>query len=147
MAIDMRFLGWTSDPLTVEVEKGRLRFFAKAIGETNPIYTDEDAARAAGYRSLPLPPTFLFCLEFEKSAAARFLREAGVDIGRILHGEESFRYHQTVCAGDRITFQTTVSDIYSRKNGALDFIVQQTTATDQAGALVGEMRAVIVVRN
>ena len=45
---------------SVEVEKGRLRLFAKAIGQTDRVHFDEPAARAAGYRSLPLPPTFLF---------------------------------------------------------------------------------------
>ena len=145
--IDRRFIGWTSAPSTVEVEKGRLRFFARAIGERNPIYSDEAAAQAAGYRSLPIPPTFLFCLELERSSAAQFLKDAEINIGRILHGEQTIRYHLPVCAGDRITFQTKVSDIYERKGGALEFVVQETTATNQDGAVVGELRAVIVVRN
>lgn len=145
--IDTSLIGWKSGPTTIEVEKGRLRFFAKAIGETNPIYTDEAAAQAAGYRSLPIPPTFLFCMEVENASAYRFLDVAGINIGRILHGEQSFRYHHTVCAGDRITFETTISDIYSRKGGALEFFVQDITATNQDGVLVGELRNVVVVRD
>ena len=60
--IDKKHIGRTTKPQTVDVEKGRLRFFAKAIGETDPVYTDEAAAKAAGYKSLPAPPTFALCL-------------------------------------------------------------------------------------
>ena len=145
--IDRSFIGWVSPPSTVEVEKGRLRFFAQAIGETNPLYTNEAVAQAAGYRSLPIPPTFLFCLEMENPGTFKLLEILNVSLGRILHGEQSFKYHQPVCAGDSITFQSTVSDIYSKKGGALEFIVQDTTARNQDEVLVGEMRSVIVVRN
>ncbi len=64
--IDRKHIGLELQPLTVEIEKGRLRMFAQATGQDDPIYSDEAAARAAGYRSLPVPPTFLFSLGFEK---------------------------------------------------------------------------------
>ena len=54
--IDRRHIGLELPPQTAEIEKGRLRFFAKATGQTDPVYTDEDAAIAAGYPSLPAPP-------------------------------------------------------------------------------------------
>jgi acyl dehydratase len=145
--IDTSFIGWVSPPSTVEVEKGRLRFFAQAIGETNPLYTNEAVAQAAGYRSLPIPLTFLFCLEMDHPSSFKLLETLNVSLARILHGEQSFTYHQPVCAGDCITFQSKVSDIYSKKGGALEFIVQDTTARNQDEVLVGEMRSVIVVRN
>jgi acyl dehydratase len=144
--IDTQWIGWVSPPSTVEVEKGRLRFFAKAIGETNPIYSDEAAAQAAGYHSLPILPTFLFCLGMEDASSLKLLDMLNVRIEQILHGEQSFTYHRSVCAGDRITFQATISDIYTRKGGALEFIVQDTTARNQDDVLVGEMRSVTIVR-
>ena len=55
--LDKSKIGHEFTPFTVDVEKGRLKFFAQAIGETNPIYTDETAAQAAGYKALPAPPT------------------------------------------------------------------------------------------
>ena len=63
--IDRRHIGHAMPPFSTEVEKGRLRFFAKATGQADPVYTDEGAARAAGYSGLPVPPTFLFCLEMD----------------------------------------------------------------------------------
>ena len=145
--IEKHLIGWTSPASTVEVEKGRVRFFAQAIGETKPLYSDEEVARAAGYRSIPIPPTFLFCLETENSSSSRILETLNIGMERILHGEQFFRYHHAVCAGDCITFQSKVSDIYSRKGGALEFIVLESTATNQDGVLVGEMRSSIIVRH
>ncbi len=144
--LDKHLIGWTSPTSTVQVEKGRVRFFAQAIGETNPLYSDEEVARAEGYRSIPIPPTFLFCLEMENSSSTRVLELLNVGMGRILHGEQLFRYHRAVCTGDCITFQSKVSDIYSRKGGTLEFIVLESTATNQDGVLVGEMRSSIIVR-
>lgn len=145
--IDRKHIGRTWPAHTVEVEKGRLRFFAKAIGERNPIYTDEAAAQAAGYRSLPVPPTFLFSLENEVPDPFAYLTSMGVDLRRVLHGEQSFHYHAPVCAGEILTFSSRIADIYQKKGGALEFIVKETTVKTPAGAPVAELRTVIVVRN
>jgi hypothetical protein len=72
----------------VEVERGRLRFFAKSIGETDPVYTDVDAARRAGHRDLPVPPTFFFSLALEAPDPFGYLGALGVDLRSILHGEQ-----------------------------------------------------------
>ncbi|MGH9697918.1 MAG: MaoC family dehydratase N-terminal domain-containing protein [Candidatus Acidiferrales bacterium] len=145
--IDRKHIGKTRPPHTVDVEKGRLNFFAKAIGETNPIYTDEEAARRAGYSSLPAPPTFTFCLEQDLPNAFEFLDSIGVDIRKVLHGEQSFTYHGPICAGDQITLETRIADIYDKKDGALDFIVLDTTCRKQGDIVVAEQRTVLVVRN
>jgi len=66
--IDTKFIGYEMPAHSVEIEKGRLRLFAKAIGQNDPAYTDDNAARTAGYRSLPVPPTMLFGLDIEAPA-------------------------------------------------------------------------------
>ena len=66
---------------------------------------------------------------------------------QLLHGEQSFTYHQSACAGDTVTVKSAIEDIYEKKNGALEFIVQTARATNQKNELVAEMRSVIVVRN
>jgi acyl dehydratase len=145
--IDRKHIGKSRSPHTVEVEKGRLRFFAKAIGETNPIYTDESAARTAGYPSLPAPPTFTFCLEQEVPSPFEFLESIGVDLRRVLHAEQSFTYHGSVCAGDMLTFETHIADINDKKAGALEFVVLSTAVRNQNASLVAEQRNVIAIRN
>src|SRR5207244_4141107 len=127
-------------------EPGQLRFFAKSTGEKNPVYLDEFAARAAGYSGLPLPPTFLFSLEFLQPSTA-WRSELGIDPSRILHGEQSFTYHQMAYAGDKLRFESRITDIYQKKAGALDFVVRETRVTNQCGEHVADLRSVLIQRN
>lgn len=152
MAIDRgAHVGVVSEPRRVEVEKGFLKFFAKVTGETDPVYFDEDAARAAGHPSLPAPPTWLFSLALSAPAARGYILDKengiGLDMSRILHGEQSFTYHLPVHAGDTLFLTTTTSDIYAKKGGALEFIIQDTRAVNDNGDLCVEMRTVTVARN
>lgn len=145
--IDRSFIGTRSEKRTVEVEKGQIGFFARTIGEENPIYFDEAAAQDAGYAAIPAPPTFGFSLKLLAPQKKGGIEDLGVDIGRVLHGEEILTYHAPIVAGDTITLETVVSDIYDKKGGAMEFIVQDTTAHNQNGVLVQESRTIIVVRN
>ena len=145
--IDKKWIGFKLPVSELNIDRSRLRFFAKTIGETSSIYTDVEAARAAGYADLPAPPTFLFAAELDSGASDLLLQKLEVPIAKILHGEQSFCYHQSACAGDTITVRSQVDDIYDKKNGALEFIVKSSRATNQHEQLVAEMRTVIVVRN
>ena len=82
--IDRQYIGHTMPTFEVLVEKGRLRFFAKATGQTDPVYTDEAAARAAGHPSLPAPPTFAACLYLDVPDPFAWYRELGIDLARVL---------------------------------------------------------------
>ena len=145
--IDRRHIGHTMAPFTVPVEAGRLRFFAKATGQADPVYTDPAAARDAGHRDLPVPPTFLFCLEMEGPNAGALRELLGLDYRRLLHGEQRFSYHAMACAGDQLRFEQRIEDIYDKKGGALEFVVRLTRVTNQHGVLVAELRSTTVQRN
>ena len=145
--IDRCHIGAEFEPFTVEVERGRLKFFAKATGQTDPVYTDEAAARAAGHSDLPVPPSFFFCLEMDAPNPAAIRELLGLDYRRILHGEQGFRFHRVAHAGERLTFRQRIEDIYDKKGGALEFIVRNTEVTDEKGAAVAELRTVTVYRN
>ena len=145
--IDRRHIGHQLPPFQVEVEKGRLRFFAKATGQTDPVYSDEVTARDAGHRGLPVPPTFFFCLEMEAPNPAAIRELLGMDYRSLLHGEQGFSYHAMAYAGDTLTFRQRIEDIYDKKNGALEFVVRKTRVTNQRNELVAEMRCVTVMRN
>ena len=145
--LDKSRIGHEFAPRFADVEKGQLKFFAKATGESNPIYFDEEAARAAGHPNLPAPPTFLFSLELLAPDPRGSLGLLGVDIGKILHGEQRFTHYKQIYAGDRIKLSTRIGDIYAKKGGALEFIVQDTTAENQHGETVCVGQTVIVVRN
>jgi acyl dehydratase len=144
--IDKQHIGRQLPTFLVTAEAGQLRFFAKATGETNPIYFDEQAARDAGHPELPLPPTFLFSLELQIPSSA-WRDELGIVTARILHGEESFRYHRMAYAGDTLRFDVRIADIYDKKGGALEFVVRETRVTNQHGEHVADLRSVLVQRN
>jgi len=144
---DKSLIGRSLGVTTSVVEAGRLRFFAKAIGETDPVYTDEAAARAAGHRALPVPPTFLLCLESEgRNPQAIVENIMGFDLGRILHAEQTFSYHRMAYAGDLLTFDTRIVDVYEKKGGALQFVVQETRISNQDGEHVADLRSSLVQR-
>ena len=145
--IDRQWTGHALAPTVFTIERGRLRFFAQAIGETDPIYSDVAAARDAGYADLPAPPSFLFSAELDSGATFAMLALLGVDIAKILHGEQSFQYHADVVAGDTVTVRSRIGDIYAKKGGALQFVEKLSDVVNQRAEKVAEMRAVIVVRS
>lgn len=145
--IDKKWIGHELPASVLPIERSRLQFFAKVIGETDPVYTDAAAARDAGYPDLPAPPTFLFAAELDSGASKRMLADLQIPIARLLHGEQSFSYHRAACVGDTVTVRSSISDIYDKKNGALEFVVKTARATNQRDELVAELRTVLVCRN
>ncbi|WP_281954874.1 MaoC family dehydratase N-terminal domain-containing protein [Pseudophaeobacter arcticus] len=145
--IDRSFIGRSFPPLHVDVEPGQLRAFARATGQRDPIYWDEEAAKAAGYRGLPAPLTFLFTLDQERDDRFYFINAMGIELGHVLHGEQAFTYGAPICAGDRVTLTCTCMDIYDKKGGAMEFVILKTQATNQLGEDLGGMTGTIVVRN
>ena len=145
--IDKQFIGYEVPPTLWDVEKGRIRFFAEVIGATDPIYFDASAAQAAGYRNVVAPPTFIFGAESDSGVLMTLLDTLKIDLRKVLHGEQRFDYHAPVCAGDTLRFQTRVSDIYDKKGGALEFVVNDTKVTNQLGEHVSDLHSVVVVRH
>jgi acyl dehydratase len=144
--VKRKFIGHTFPAHSADVEAGRLRQFARATGETRPEYVDLDAARAAGHPSLPAPPTFAVCVDLDVPDPFAWLRELGVDLPRVLHAAQAFRYFAPIYAGDRLTFASRIDDVFHKKSSALTFIVKVTDVTNQAGTRVTELRSTIVVR-
>ena len=121
--------------------------FCQAIGESNPIYHDESVAKRAGYRSIPVPPTFAFTIIMEANQSFMILDDLGIDKTRTMHGEQQFAYHADICAGDVITGRQKVIDQYEKKGGALRFIVTEIRLENQLMQHVSDLRTTIVVRN
>ena len=145
--IDKNLIGHEFEPVTLPVEEGRLRFVAKSIGESNPVYSDPEEARKAGYPALPTPPTFVFMLEVNAVDLQDLVSFFGCKLGQLLHGEQSFVYHAPIYAGDRITVKKKVVDIYDKKNGKLEFIITENDFVNQDGVKVAKTRTNYVIRN
>jgi acyl dehydratase len=146
--VDQSAVGRSFTPVTAHVEPGRLRYFLNTLGEHNPVYRDEAAARAAEYSAIPVPPTYLFCLELmDNERPFEFLTDLNIDLARVLHGEQRFTYHAPVVVGDTLTFRSRVTDVADKKGGAMTMVVVETTITNQRGAHVADTARTIVVRN
>ncbi len=130
-------------PVTATVEPGRLRFFHKAIGETNPAVTGPD-----GSGRTAVPPTYLFCLEMlDAENPFAFVDELGLGITDILHGEQAFVYHAPVHVGDVLRFEGRLADVLHKKDGRLTFLVQDVSVTNKNGVQVAEITRTIVLRS
>ena len=145
--IDSKLIGHRFPTMTWAVEKGRLKTFAKVIGDDRAVCHDEEAAKAAGYRSLLAPPTFINSGPLDNGDTLTVLKAIGVNIANVLHGEQSFTYHKPVFAGDVLSFESSLSDIVVKKGGAMELVTQLLVVKNQLGEHVADARNVIVVIN
>jgi hypothetical protein len=145
--IDASWIGRALPAREFTLERGRLQFFARTIGEDNPIYRDVAAARAAGYADIPAPPSFLFAAEQGDGDLLALLREMQVNVAEVLHAEQSFVFQRHPCAGETLTVHSRIADLQTKKNGALEFIVKESTLSDGTGQTVAELRNVMVWRH
>lgn len=142
-----RALQFAFAPIPFDVERGRLRFFAETIGLTDPVYLDVDAARRAGHRDLPAPPTFLgHSLELEIANPMQWLAALGGDLTKTTHAEQAFAYYATAYAGDRLVLQRRIVDVYTKKGGALEFVVKRTDVL-RGTELLAESLSTIALRH
>jgi len=142
--LDKNAIGRSSPPTLNEVEKGAIRRFAESLGDYNPIYYDEEYARALGYPTIVAPPTFP--ASFHSAADLREL--LGVGIKSLLHAEQGFEYERPILAGDRIYVSTRVADVLERQGpaGKMDVALIQDEGRDEEGNLVFKARRTLVVR-
>jgi len=146
VAVPATAVGTVLAPSTAVIERGRLRFFAEAIGETDPVYSDLGAALAAGHPDLPVPPTFLFGLKLDAPDPFGWMTDLGVEMRFVLHGSQRFEYHRSVFAGDEVTFNPRISDVYDKRGGALEFLTLDTAVT-RGDELIANLTETIVVRH
>lgn len=146
MPVSRDAVGRSTPPVTVAIERGRLVLFAKATGQTDPVYLDPEAAQLNGHRDLLVPPTFLFGMELERPDPFGWLTELGVDLNTVLHGSQSFAYAAPAYAGDVLTARSTITDVYEKKGGTLEFIERRTDIT-RDGQPVATLTQVLVIRN
>lgn len=144
--IDRSQIGFTTAATVAVVDGWRVKLFCQAIGETDPIYTNTEAARAAGHRVCPVPPTFLKAIEGEHFSSAQLLAMLGVPLRGVLHAEQDFEHLAPVHVGDVVAVSRTIADIHDKKNGALTFIVVDTHYR-VAERPVATSRQTILVRN
>ena len=130
-------VGVESEPYTNDVEKGAIIKFARAIGDSNPIYTDEEAARNSRYGGIVAPPTF-----FRSMRSGAMKVDVQNPYSANLDGGSEWEYYEPVRPGDRITVTTMISNIFERAGrlGNMVFIQRETRYVNQFDTLVAIQR-------
>jgi acyl dehydratase len=132
MALDEKLIGKQWPAAEYEVGREKIREYANAVGETNPVHHDPDAAREAGFRNVVAPP--MFCVVYSAPAMGPVILdpEIGINLAAMVHGGQEFVWGEPVCAGDVIT--TTPRFVDRSERDGRTFYVFESTSVNQDGA-------------
>jgi acyl dehydratase len=135
-------------PFTVTVERGKIKEFARAIGDLSPFYLDDAVGRASEWGDIVAPPTFAITFRDDNADTGTVLKDLGVDISRILHGEQEFESYKPIRPGETYLCRSRITDIYEKtgRSGAMAFVVREMTVTDPDNEIVCLVRHITVVR-
>jgi acyl dehydratase len=134
MAVNTDVIGKTYPTSTYAVGREKVREYARAVGESNPLYFDVEAARAAGYDDVVAPPMFAVVYAMPAVAAGMFDPEVGIEFARLVHAGQDFEWGPLVVAGDEITTTVTVQDVSERRGNG--FFVFESVSVNGRGATV-----------
>ena len=159
-----KFIGKSIGNVACEVEKGAIKRFADAVGETNPLYWDEEYAAKSRYGSIIAPPGFFgWAVKLPPGAtfqrptdisdppeATEEMREALAKAGyaNVLDGGIEYEFFQPVKAGDLLTAKSTIKDVRERegKTGKMAFVIIETIYYNKENEQVAVARATAIYR-
>ena len=127
-----------------EVTKELIRHYCRAIDETDPVYTDEEAARKAGYSGIIAPPTL--CIIFIRGVT---IPDINLNFGSVrFHAGQVVETLAPVVAGDSLVASSHLKEVYPKtgRSGTMVFIVWETVFTNQTGEKVAAVQESYAVR-
>jgi acyl dehydratase len=134
MAVNTDAIGKTYEPSTYAAGREKIREYAAAVGETNPLHFDVEAARAAGYADVVAPPMFAVVYGGRAMGPALFDPDVGINFAMMVHAGQEFLWGPVVVAGDEITTTVSVKDISERSG--MNFYVFESVSENQRGETV-----------
>ncbi len=134
MPVTTDAVGKAYPPVVYAVGREKVREYAAAVGETNPLHSDVGAARGAGYADVVAPPMFAVVYAGPSVAPGIFDPEVGINFPLMVHGGQEFVWGPPVVAGDEITTTATVQDISER--GGMAFYVFESVSRNQRDEVV-----------
>ncbi|HET7761158.1 MAG TPA: MaoC family dehydratase N-terminal domain-containing protein [Phycicoccus sp.] len=145
MPVNPDFVGRTYPPSgPYAVDAALIAAFAAAVGASDPVHTDPEAARAAGYADVIAPPTLAVRFAQQSDRAYVADPEAGIDFSRVVHGEQRFVHHRPITAGDEVLGAVTVDQV--RSAGGHAMVTTRTELTTTTGEALTTCTSTIVVR-
>lgn len=143
---DESLIGKDLGTVTFPVERSKVREFARSLCEHDPMYTDVEVARAAGFENIPVPPTFVVS-SAHWHESDDLIAALDMDSRRALHGESGWKYLGPVVVGDELTAKRRICDVTKRegkRGGTMTLVSVQTDFTNQRGELVVSQTDVII---
>lgn len=137
-------IGATGRPQTMHVELGKVREFARAIKDDNPLYFDAALAQRELGGVIP-PPTFTQSLALWDDGGGR--PPLGLDLRRLLHGEQEFEYVQPIHVGDVLTATTRVVKVFEKagsRGGTMKFVLLESEFVNQNDTVVLRSRTTLI---
>jgi acyl dehydratase len=134
MPVKTEAVGKTFPPVVYAVGREKIREYAHATGEANPVCLDTASARAAGYAAVVAPPMFAVVYSAPAMGPAILDPEVAINFTAMVHGGQDFVWGAPVVAGDEITTTATVKDISER--GGMGFYVFESVSENQRGETV-----------
>lgn len=134
MPLDLSATGKRFDAVLYAVGREKIREYARAVGESDPLYLEVEVARAAGYRDVIAPPMFAAVYCGAAIERAMFDPEVGIDFDRLVHGAQEFAWGPVVQAGDEIETVVTVASIDERRGNGI--YVFESVSTNAGGEVV-----------
>jgi acyl dehydratase len=131
VSVNKDLIGKTWPSTEYEVGREKIREYANAVGETNPIHHDPDAAKKAGFRTVVAPPMFCVVYTAPAMGPAVLDPEVGINFATMVHGSQVFEWGEPVCAGDVITTTAKLIDLSERTG--MKFYVFESESVNQDG--------------
>ena len=158
-----KYVGQPTGKAVITMERQPISLFAKALKDNNPIYQSRATARDAGFDNIPAPPTWGVAMASfgsypeDQPAEAAAIKSPIMEIigtlkssgGLVLHGEQEFEYHQPIVAGDTLSSDGKVVDVYEKQSGdkTMTFVVTENEYRNAAGELVLTTRMNLIHRS
>ena len=154
-----KLIGASGSPQTYEVEKGAIRRFADAVGDFNPIYSDDEYAQKSRYGAIIAPPGFFgwptkqargspLAVDIPPELESAF-KQAGYPLSLVLDGGMEYEFFEPIRAGDTLTAVTTVRNLRERSSETGSIIVSflDTVYHNQRGELAAKQQLMFVRRS
>jgi acyl dehydratase len=134
MPVNRKAVGKTYEPALYAVGREKIKEYARAVGETNPLHLDVQSARAAGYADVVAPPMFAVVYSAPSVGPPIFDPEIELNFAMMVHGAQELEWGPLVVAGDEITTTTSVKDISERDGRG--YYVFESISVNQRGEQV-----------
>ncbi|MGN6189165.1 MAG: MaoC family dehydratase N-terminal domain-containing protein [Conexibacter sp.] len=134
MPVNTSAVGKEYPAVTYAVGREKVKEYANAVGETNPLHLDPGAARAAGYDDVVAPPMFAVVYQSPAVMPGLFDPEVGINFAMLVHSGQDFRWERVVVAGEELSTRAKVASISEK--GGMGFYDFEVVTQDAGGATV-----------